>query len=85
MTHRLLAHSSLVVEQGGGNHGITLTGNSCLDDHLTAYLTDGTVPRGRGEVDAVCDKSPAPKPLDAKTAPAASKGSTLHGLLGFRH
>ncbi|MFC9153784.1 alpha/beta hydrolase [Streptomyces bauhiniae] len=85
MTHRLLAHSSLVVEQGGGNHGITLTGNSCLDDHLTTYLTDGTVPRGRGETDAICAKSPAPKPLDAKTAPAASKGSTLHGLLGFRH
>ncbi|MEU6086872.1 alpha/beta hydrolase [Streptomyces sp. NPDC047085] len=82
--HRLLARSSLVVEQGGGNHGVTLSGNACLDKHLAAYLTDGTVPRGTGEADAVCQKSPDPKPLKAKVASATSRGSTLHGLLGFR-
>ena len=43
--HRLLKHSSLVVEQGGGNHGITLSGNTCLDKYLAKYLTDGTVPQ----------------------------------------
>ena len=82
--HRLLARSSLVVEQGGGNHGITLSGNACLDRYLTAYLSDGTVPHGTGEADAVCQKSPDPKPLTAKSAPTSSRGSTLHGLLGFR-
>ncbi|MER6074151.1 alpha/beta hydrolase [Streptomyces sp. NPDC001817] len=84
--HRLLARSSLVVEEGGGNHGITLSGNACLDKYLAAYLTDGRVPRGAGSggADAVCAKSPDPKPLAAKAASTSSRGSALHGLLGFR-
>ncbi|MFE6093187.1 alpha/beta hydrolase [Streptomyces massasporeus] len=91
IVHRLLARSSLVVEEGGGNHGITLSGNACLDKHLAAYLTDGTVPRGYGEADAVCEALPDPKPAAAagtasgKAASAPSSGSALHGLLGFRH
>ncbi|MYU26173.1 alpha/beta hydrolase [Streptomyces sp. SID8352] len=86
-THRLLRGSHLVVEEGGGNHGVTLSGNDCLDGHLAAYLADGTVPRGRGaggEADAVCAAAPQPEPLTAKTASASSRGSTLHGLLGVR-
>ncbi|GAB1338748.1 alpha/beta hydrolase [Streptomyces sp. E-15] len=82
--HRLLARSSLVVERGGGNHGVTLSGNACLDGYLAAYLTDGSLPRGDGAVDAVCAKSPEPEPPSAKTAPTPSRGSALHGLLGFR-
>ncbi|MEU9351095.1 alpha/beta hydrolase [Streptomyces griseoloalbus] len=83
--HRLLDRSSLVVESGGGNHGITLSGNACLDRHLAAYLSDGTVPRGsHGEADAVCAPLPDPKPLTSKAAPTTARGSTLHGLLGFR-
>ncbi|MEV6116440.1 alpha/beta hydrolase [Streptomyces sp. NPDC052109] len=82
--HRLLARSSLVVEEGGGNHGITLSGNACLDRYLATYLTDGKVPRGSGPADAVCRKSPDPKPLEAKAASTSSRGSTLHALLGFR-
>ncbi|MFG2312328.1 alpha/beta hydrolase [Streptomyces sp. NPDC048566] len=82
--HEQLGGSSLVVEQGGGNHGITLSGNACLDKHLAAYLTDGTVPRGDGEVDAVCRALPDPEPLTTKAASASARGSALHGLLGFR-
>jgi pimeloyl-ACP methyl ester carboxylesterase len=83
--HRMLGRSSLVVEQGGGNHGITLNGNTCLDKHLASYLTDGTVPRGHGEADAVCEALPDPKPLSTtKAAPPSADGSTLHRLLGFR-
>ncbi|MET9825888.1 MULTISPECIES: alpha/beta hydrolase [Streptomyces] len=83
--HRSLRGSSLVVEEGGGNHGITLSGNACLDEYLAAYLTDGTVPRGEGgEADAVCPALPDPKPLESKAASTSSRGSTLHGLLGFR-
>ncbi|GAB2888512.1 alpha/beta hydrolase [Streptomyces deserti] len=82
--HHLLARSSLVVEEGGGNHGITLSGNTCLDKHLAAYLADGTVPRGGGEADAVCPAPPGPKPLTAKTASASARGAVLHGMLGFR-
>ncbi|MER7775638.1 alpha/beta hydrolase [Streptomyces sp. NPDC096191] len=88
--HRLLRGSALVVEEGGGNHGITLSGNSCLDERLAAYLTDGTVPRGAGEAragepDAVCAALPQPEPLESKAASTSARGSTLHRLLGFRH
>lgn len=82
--HHQLRGSSLVVEQGGGNHGISLSGNACLDKYLATYLTNGKVPHGSGTADAVCAKMPDPKPVNTKAATAASRGSTLHGLLGHR-
>ncbi|GGW72484.1 peptidase [Streptomyces lucensis JCM 4490] len=82
--HRLLARSSLVVEEGGGNHGITLNGNACLDGHLAAYLADGRLPHGSGTADATCPRSPEPKPLKGRTASPSSRATTLHELLGFR-
>jgi hypothetical protein len=81
--HRLLDRSSLVVEQGGGNHGITLNGNACLDKYLAAYLADGKVPHSGGEIDAVCKKSPDPKPLTTKAISAQPPGTALHDLLGY--
>ncbi|WP_055493754.1 alpha/beta hydrolase [Streptomyces sp. TP-A0356] len=81
--HHLLRGSGLVVEQGGGNHGITLSGSACLDKYLAAYLDRGTVPRGSGQFDAVCMALPDPKPLSSKAASTGSHGTTLHGLLGF--
>ncbi|GAA4785896.1 alpha/beta hydrolase [Streptomyces ziwulingensis] len=82
--HRALRGSRLVVEEGGGNHGITLSGNACLDGHLTAYLADGTLPPAGPAADAVCPALPAPGPLRAKAAATTSRGAVLHGLLGFR-
>jgi pimeloyl-ACP methyl ester carboxylesterase len=83
--HQLLARSSLVVEQGGGNHGITLGGNRCLDRYLGDYLADGRVPRSTTDVaDAVCAKSADPKPLKGRAASPSSQGSVLHRLLGTR-
>jgi pimeloyl-ACP methyl ester carboxylesterase len=82
--HHLLRGSSLVVEQGGGNHGVTLAGNACLDKYLSDYLSSGKVPHGDGDIDAVCQKLPDPEPQSAKGTSASSRGSTLHGLLGFR-
>lgn len=90
--HRKLKGSSLVVEQGGGNHGITLSGNACLDAYLVDYLAKGTVPRGDGgRVDAVCEALAEPKPLPAEKAlrssdgaGGGSEGKALHGMLGFR-
>ncbi|MFF7334332.1 alpha/beta fold hydrolase [Streptomyces sp. NPDC008150] len=81
--HRLLRGSSLVVEDGGENHGVTLSGNKCLDAYLAAYLTNGKVPRGTGEADAVCAKQPEPKPQSTKELAPSARGSVLHGLLGF--
>jgi hypothetical protein len=87
--HRLLRGSSLVVEQGGGNHGISLSGNACLDKHLATYLTSGKVPQAGGVADAVCKKLPDPKPqASAQKSPStpqsavATVGDTLRGILG---
>ncbi|MGW6570437.1 alpha/beta hydrolase [Streptomyces sp. NPDC054975] len=68
--HRMVRGSSLVVEEGGGNHGVTLGGNACMDEHLAAYLATGAVPRGDGqtEADAVCAALPEPEPKP-KTKP----------------
>ncbi|MFF9012559.1 alpha/beta hydrolase [Streptomyces sp. NPDC014870] len=90
---RMVQGSSLVVEEGGGNHGVTLGGNDCMDEHLASYLATGVVPRGDGqaEADAVCSAlpEPEPKPKAAKptgkrtaVAPAATGGDVLHALLG---
>ncbi|MCB5169200.1 alpha/beta hydrolase [Streptomyces bambusae] len=77
-----LAGSALVVEEGGGNHGVSLSGNTCLDRHLTDYLTTGALPSGGT---ASCPAQPEPKPLPATRAAAPSAGgAALHGLLGFR-
>ncbi|MFB8265298.1 alpha/beta hydrolase [Streptomyces sp. NPDC055955] len=84
--HHELRGSSLVVERGGGNHGVSLSGNACLDRYLADYLRSGKVPRGSGEADATCEKQPDPKPLTKKGAlgPPPSRGVLLHGLMGFR-
>ncbi|MDI3407007.1 alpha/beta hydrolase [Streptomyces cavernicola] len=96
--HRKLDRSSLVVEEGGGNHGVTLSGNDCLDGYLADYLATGEVPRGRGHTpaDATCDALPEPKPepkpepepepksAEAKRTSDVRKGLALHGLIG-RH
>lgn len=74
-----LAGSALVVEEGGGNHGIALSGNKCLDEKLSAYLRTGQA------ADATCQAQPAPKPATATRAvPPSAGGAALHGLLGFR-
>jgi pimeloyl-ACP methyl ester carboxylesterase len=88
--HRLLRHSSLVVEERGANHGVTLSGNACLDGHLVKYLATGAVPRGSGgPADAVCQALPDPKPKAATGTTSVSPTRTtdadqgLHGLLGW--
>ncbi|MFE2234781.1 alpha/beta hydrolase [Streptomyces sp. NPDC059442] len=90
--HRMVRGSSLVIEQGGPNHGVTLSGNACLDKHLATYLSTGRVPRGDAgsEADAVCETLPDPRPAktavrrgDAGTG-GTTGGAVLHGLLGHR-
>ncbi|MFG2115140.1 alpha/beta hydrolase [Streptomyces sp. NPDC048718] len=75
--HRMVRRSSLVVEQGGGNHGVTLAGNTCMDQYLIAYLTTGEVPRGAegAEADAVCETLPDPVPKPVKTPAPAKQGA----------
>ncbi|MEV8531959.1 alpha/beta hydrolase [Streptomyces sp. NPDC051211] len=74
-----LAGSALLVEEGGGNHGVALSGNKCLDEKVAAYLGTGRA------ADASCPAQPAPEPVPATRAvPASAGGAALHGLLGFR-
>ncbi|WP_199820480.1 alpha/beta hydrolase [Streptomyces sp. NRRL F-2664] len=74
-----LAGSALVVEEGGGNHGIALSGNTCLDEKVAAYLRSGQA------ADATCPAQAAPRPTTATRAvPPSAGGAALHGLLGFR-
>jgi pimeloyl-ACP methyl ester carboxylesterase len=98
--HKMLKGSRLVVEQGGGNHGITLSGNKCLDGYLADYLADGTLPASRHGADAVCAKTPAPVPQAAKqsaqnstkslatpgtqSAGVSNAGAELHRMVGIR-
>jgi pimeloyl-ACP methyl ester carboxylesterase len=60
---RLFGNASLVTEPGG-NHGVALSGNECVDRHLAAYLRDGTLPARRptARADARCASKPAPRP-----------------------
>ncbi|MFE7181598.1 alpha/beta hydrolase [Streptomyces erythrochromogenes] len=74
-----LSGSALVVEEGGGNHGIALSGNKCLDEKVAAYLRTGQA------ADASCPAQAAPQPTTATRAvPSSAGGAALHGLLGFR-
>uniref|UniRef100_UPI001586AC22 alpha/beta hydrolase n=1 Tax=Streptomyces sp. TRM64462 TaxID=2741726 RepID=UPI001586AC22 len=84
--HELLRGSRLVVEQGGGNHGVTLRGNTCVDEHLVRYLETGAVPAASdGEADAVCATLPEPKPATAtRAAPPAVNGALVTSLPAHR-
>ncbi|MFF8828254.1 alpha/beta hydrolase [Streptomyces sp. NPDC015131] len=91
---RALRGSRLVVERGGGNHAVTLGGNTCLDRHLVRYLEAGALPPAAGTgaaADATCAALPDPLPDDTARAAGTPKapgsagrtgGAVLHGLLG---
>ncbi|MEU6727854.1 alpha/beta hydrolase [Nonomuraea wenchangensis] len=80
---RLFPTARMVVDRGG-NHGVALSGNRCVDRHLAAYLRDGTLPRR----DATCEALPAPRPAERMAAhrapaPASSGAGGLLGVLGL--
>ncbi|MEV4176679.1 alpha/beta hydrolase [Nonomuraea sp. NPDC049709] len=64
-----------MVLDGGGNHGVSLTGSQCMDGHLAAYLRDGKLP-GRG---AKCAALPEPRPAAHMT----SGSPQTHEILGI--
>ncbi|SEG62448.1 alpha/beta hydrolase fold [Thermomonospora echinospora] len=61
-THGLFPSSRLVVQQGGGNHGLSLSGDRCVDGSVLAYLRGGTLPSDRPGPDLVCAPPAPPKP-----------------------
>ncbi|SDH41268.1 alpha/beta hydrolase fold [Sinosporangium album] len=58
-TLRLIPAARLVLEDGGGEHGVSYTGNACVDAHVTAYLRDGTLPAAKV---TRCAARSAPRP-----------------------
>jgi pimeloyl-ACP methyl ester carboxylesterase len=61
---RRLPTARMVVVQGGGNHGQSLTQppNTCVDGYLNRYLATGALPSGTGLVSATCPALPPPSP-----------------------
>jgi pimeloyl-ACP methyl ester carboxylesterase len=62
--HRLLPSSRIVVVEGGGNHGQSLSypPNTCVNGYLNRYLATGALPQagGAGAVNATCPALPPP-------------------------
>ncbi|WP_245667775.1 alpha/beta hydrolase [Actinomadura macra] len=66
-THRRFPTSRLVVQAGGGNHGVSLSGDKCVDAAMVAYLASGKVPADKPGPDVECPAGPAPEPTPAKS------------------
>ena len=89
-TRALFPKSALIEGVGGTTHSGSLSGVSCVDDQIAAYLSTGTLPtRKPGRVsDAKCDPVPQPDPqatASRRTAAASSGDITredLRALIG---
>jgi pimeloyl-ACP methyl ester carboxylesterase len=64
VAHTLLPSARMVVVEGGGNHGQSLSqpANVCVNNYLNAYLGTGALPRRAGLVNATCPALPPPTP-----------------------
>ena len=62
--HRLLPSARMVVVEGGGNHGQSLTSpvDTCVMKYLNDYLSTGALPEAPGLVNATCPTTPPPTP-----------------------
>ncbi|MFB4299956.1 alpha/beta hydrolase [Actinomadura sp. NTSP31] len=67
-THRLFPTSRLLAQVGGGNHGVSLSGDRCVDRAVAAYLGRGALPADKPGPDATCraPAPPQPKPVKKK-------------------
>src|SRR5215469_6557189 len=56
VAHRSLPSARMVVVQGGGNHGQSLSQppNTCVNNYLNAYLATGALPQRPGLINATC-------------------------------
>ncbi|OUC98479.1 alpha/beta hydrolase [Streptosporangium minutum] len=71
---RRLFSGSRLLTVPGGNHGVALGGNRCVDRYLAAYLKDGSLPgpaeRSPAGPDARCEGNPEPVPAARMAARA---------------
>ncbi|WP_018655228.1 alpha/beta hydrolase [Actinomadura flavalba] len=73
-THGRFPASRLVVQRGGGDHGVTFGGDACVDGAVAAYLRDGTMPESRPGPDTTCTAPPPPTARQA-ASPLADAAS----------
>ncbi|MEV5407869.1 alpha/beta hydrolase [Thermopolyspora sp. NPDC052614] len=66
--HRLFPSSRLILEKNGGTHGVSLSGNKCIDRYVADYLATGAVPPDQPGPDATCAATPVLKAIDVKAA-----------------
>lgn len=78
---RRFPSSSLIAGVGGTTHAGSLSGVSCTDDAIAAYLTDGTVPTRTTGVGYDLGCPPVPAPGDQ----AAQRGSRNGLPMNLRH
>jgi pimeloyl-ACP methyl ester carboxylesterase len=64
VARKLLPSARLVIVQGGGNHGQSLSfpPNGCVNGYLNRYLANGSLPSRPGLVNATCPALPPPAP-----------------------
>ncbi|TDC57387.1 alpha/beta hydrolase [Actinomadura sp. KC345] len=74
-THRRFPTSRLLVQTGGGDHGVSLSGDACVDGAVAAYLGSGELPASRLGPDAECAAGPPP---EAAAAAAEKPGGPEH-------
>ncbi len=62
--HKLLPSARMVVVEGGGNHGQSLSQppDNCVQGYLNNYLATGALPQGAGLVNATCPAVANPTP-----------------------
>ena len=62
--HKLLPSARMVVVEGGGNHGQSLSQppDNCVQGYLNNYLATGALPQGTGLVNATCPAVANPTP-----------------------
>ncbi|MFV2176326.1 alpha/beta hydrolase [Actinomadura sp. LOL_016] len=70
-THLRFPTSRLLVQRGGADHGVTLTGDACVDGAVAAYLGRGELPASRPGPDATCEAAPPPDPAHARNGKRA--------------
>ncbi|MFD0541469.1 alpha/beta hydrolase [Actinomadura luteofluorescens] len=70
--HRRFPTSRLLVQVGGRNHGVSLSGDRCVDGSVAAYLGDGRLPANRPGPDQKCAAGPEPVAAKAGRAEQAA-------------
>lgn len=81
-TRKIFPHSALIEGVGGTTHAGSLSGVTCTDDRIVAYLQTGALParKSGNRSDLQCDPVPAPEPA-AALAPTAKSAANSKAAL----